>query len=536
AGGLSAASGGDDAGGSTAGGGESDAGEVTSGVGKDAAQGGAAGVTSGVNGSDAGEVTVTNGGCALPQGGVFRIHYVEDSGTTCGSIPDAVVNGEDVASGLICPGGTGTIVEDPALGGGCNVIASIKGCLASNVTGSYTGIIERVAWSVEYSSASGIAVLTIPTGNELCEGTYVVTITRVGVDGDATAVAPPGEAGVPIDANGAAPSSGVESAAAPPFDGTSGKPCSSNADCGTTGINVCSNTYSGKLASLNGVTSPQFWPTPLCMVPLPTMAGTGNCDPGGPGSLQFCDSADPRDPASPGICLPLTTPPQAGADNGFCLPHCSFAMDGSAVSGCPGKDTCVPLTLWLDPISKVVSGQGYCQGTCQADIDCSALGAGWVCQTDEGVCTRAKRVRTKAIGTACTNSGNGATPIASSDTETGACNCPYSGTTTSAFYCTSACVVGGVPCPSGYVCDALVPAAPLTFAGTAGDGRDVVLPGPTTQNPGLAGICLAACTKADAGVVDAGSQCPGSSSFPPLSTCTAPTEATGTVAGPDCLP
>src|ERR1700690_2828454 len=75
---------------------------------------------------------------------------------------------------------------------------------------------------------------------------------------------------------------GVDSGTAPAFDGTSGKPCSSNADCTTTGLNVCSNTYSGKLGTLNGLMSPQLWPTPLCMVPLPTMSGlgNGNCDPG----------------------------------------------------------------------------------------------------------------------------------------------------------------------------------------------------------------------------------------------------------------
>jgi hypothetical protein len=353
------------------------------------------------------------------------------------------------------------------------------------------------------------------------------------------------DGGTRVDSGGSSGGAIDDSMAPAPFDGTSGKPCSSNADCGTTGTNVCSNTYSGKLNTVNGVASPQLWPTPLCMVPLPTVAGVGNCDPGDVG-LQFCDSADPMDPASNGICLPITTPQQAGPTNGVCLPHCTFGADGSPAVGCPGKDTCNALTYELDLTTNMVLGHGFCQGSCQADADCSALGAGWVCQVDAGLCTKTKKLRTKAIGTSCLNSGSGATPIASSDTETGACVCPFSGTKATAFYCTSSCVVGGTSCPNGYVCDALLPGGQLMFGGA--DGGNVVLPGPPMQNPGLAGLCLAPCTNPEGGVVDAGSgdaaaadggspsACPGSSNFPPLSQCTVPTDTIGSVAGPDCLP
>ncbi len=436
-----------------------------------------------------------------------------------------VAGGQSTESGGGATGGLGAEAGGDAAGG----LSTEGGGGATGGPGAEDGGADASGLSIE-GGESGADGLTTDGG----ENDSGVTS---GVGADAAAVIPPiREAGAHFDANGNAQDSGQGGLTVAAFDGTSGKPCSSNADCGTTGINVCSNSYSGKLDMLNGVASPQFWPTPLCMVPLPTMAGAGNCDPGDPGALQFCDSADPNDPTSPGICLALTTPQQVGAGNGFCLPHCSFATDGSPPVGCPGKDTCVPLTLLFDPNTNAVSGHGYCQGTCQVDSDCSALGAGWVCQTDEGVCTKTKKARTKAIGTSCSNSGNGATPIATSDTETGACNCPYSGTPTTAFYCTSACVVGGAPCANGYVCDALVAGAPLTFAGSASDGGDLVLPGPTMQNSGLAGMCLAACTKADAGVVDAGLFCPGSSSVPPLSTCTAPAEPGGTVAGADCLP
>jgi hypothetical protein len=328
-------------------------------------------------------------------------------------------------------------------------------------------------------------------------------------------------------------------AATATFDGTSGKMCTSDADCNNgAGVNVCSNFYSGKLETLDGVSSPQFWPTPLCMVPLPTVAGVGNCDPGDPDvGLQFCDSADPTDPASPGICIPLTSPQMAGPTNGFCLPHCTFTFDGTRQMGCPGKDTCNQLNYLLDTtMNNAVTGHGFCQGTCQADTDCSALGTGWGCQTDEGVCTMGKKARTKTIGEACTNSGNGATPLATSDTATGACNCPFSGTDTTAFYCTQTCVIGGTACPAGYTCDPLVPGE-LPFFNPDG-GSDLVIPGPTVQNPGMAGYCLATCNPDGGAAPGADGGCPGTSNTPPLSNCTAPTDfdGGGTAAGPDCLP
>jgi hypothetical protein len=270
----------------------------------------------------------------------------------------------------------------------------------------------------------------------------------------------------------------------------------------------------------------------LCMLPLPSTAGVGNCDPGPDNFLAFCDSANPNDPASPGICLPLTTPQQAGPTNGFCLPHCTFGIDGSAAIGCPGKDSCNPITFSLDRANNMIGGHGYCQGTCQADADCSALGAGWVCQTDDGFCTKTKKARTKSLGAPCTNSGKGPIPLATSDSETGACNCPLSGTGATAAYCTSTCVVGGTPCPSGWVCDALEPGGSLVFPGGAADGGDLSVPPLSKQNPGLAGLCLVSCTNSDGGP----SQCPGSSNVPPLSICTARSAMSGTVAGPDCLP
>jgi hypothetical protein len=67
------------------------------------------------------------------------------------------------------------------------------------------------------------------------------------------------------------------------FDGTSGLPCSTNADCRVgrgPGINMCSNslTYTANSMIVNAL------PTPVCMVPPAT---AGNCDP-----------APPADPSS----------------------------------------------------------------------------------------------------------------------------------------------------------------------------------------------------------------------------------------------
>jgi hypothetical protein len=338
--------------------------------------------------------------------------------------------------------------------------------------------------------------------------------------------------------------SGVDAAVAP-FDGTTGQQCTSNADCkgtmpGAPGTNVCSNTYNGQFA-IGGV-NVSIWPTPVCILPLASM--TGNCDPGDGTALQFCDSADPNDPTSPGICLPRTFPPTPGQGNGDCYPACTFATDGSPAVGCQGSNACVNFTFLLNINTSAVTGFGFCEGGCQTDADCSKLGAGWGCQTDLSYCTRAKKTRTKAIGTACTNTGT------TSDTTTGACYCPFAGSSTTAFYCTQHCVVGGTPCPTGYVCETFEPAS-LVYTGIGPDGGDLTLPGPVAQGTGLRGFCLASCGGADggtgdAGAVDSGSDAEGGASTsadsggslqcPPLSTCRAPSDMNGTVAGPDCQP
>lgn len=286
------------------------------------------------------------------------------------------------------------------------------------------------------------------------------------------------------------------------FDGTSGNPCTTDADCkgrdGGSGFNACSNDAVG----LN----PGFEATPVC-VETPPSSGV-DCD---PTTVLFCDGPDAR--SSPGFCFPLTTPP--APSQGLCLPKCTFPVDGSPAVGCIGKDVCVPQVADMDPTTKSVVVVGFCQGFCETDSDCSAVGTGYACQTDTGECvlTQNKVTRTKHVGDACT---------ASTTTTTTACNCVTAG------FCTTACVVGRTPCPNGWVCDNGSSASLMFQSGTT-------VP-VTMQNPGTQGICTPPCSLADAGTVppaeagasgDAGSS--GGAPCPGTSTCQAMT-----VAGPDC--
>lgn len=270
----------------------------------------------------------------------------------------------------------------------------------------------------------------------------------------------------------------------PGYDGTSGLPCTTDADCKSVRgpqTNGCSKNF----LYLMGGASVQGLPTPVCIV-APAASG-GNCDPAPPTDptgqgLHFCDGPDA--PTSPGLCVPGTNPPSPGL--GSCLPKCGFALDGSPAAGCVGKNTCVPFGYSIDG----TAGYGFCQGTCQTDADCAALGTTFVCQIDTGACTSHRVVRTKQLGQACTVS----------DSASGACNC-LPGTASPTGYCTSACVVGGAACPNGWVCENFEP----SFA--------------TVANVGTAGLCVAPCSAPDAG------QCPASS------TC-----QNSTPVGPDCVP
>ncbi len=275
------------------------------------------------------------------------------------------------------------------------------------------------------------------------------------------------------------------------YEGSTGKACTADGDCnrdGGPGGNICSTSVSAMVTK--ATVTP--WPTPVCLLDIGQ--GTGNCDPA-PGGVSdspvFCDG-DPTDPTSPGLCVPLDSPPQSG--RGLCYPKCTFQLDGSAPAGCIGFDTCQPLEVVQDTTTNAISGFGFCFGTCQKDSDCSLVEASSTCQTDIGLCTTnmtKKVARTKQLGDACS------TATTSTDTTTGACYCDGD-STTGLGYCTSSCVVGGTACANGWVCDS-------DQSTTLDFGTGTLIP-VTMQDPGFPGFCRPACSLTDAGtpVVDAG--------------------------------
>jgi hypothetical protein len=300
-----------------------------------------------------------------------------------------------------------------------------------------------------------------------------------------------GDAGAnhrPLDAGVTSDDSGLGAAG---FDGTTGMRCTTDDDClpnGGPGINKCSIDYASRFQITNVLVD--LWATPVCIM-APDIAP---CDPdptnSNDGYPHFCDGPDA--PSSPGICIPDDpTDPHTG----FCYPQCTFAIDGSAPVGCAGTNTCNPYTFVRSLTTQTVTGFGYCAGGCQQDSDCHLLGADFVCQTDIGYCTQAKVQRTKAIGTAC------ATTATTDDSGSGACYCDED-FTTGAGFCSTSCIVGGVPCADGWVCD-LAFQSPLVFSSATATGGSISVP-VTLQNQGLPGVCRVACAIADGGVADAG--------------------------------
>ncbi len=243
-----------------------------------------------------------------------------------------------------------------------------------------------------------------------------------------------------------------------PGYGTTGQACTTTADCAQ---NQCSND----MFFTNGPIDP----TPVCLEPMFCDLGTD------PGFLQFCDSADPTDPNSPGVCLPLGSMTTGVA--GECFPKCLVPDDGSLPVGCQGLDACQIVAFGTDQTGAPL-GLGVCFGGCSKDADCPT---GSQCQADEGLCKTTVSTASKTIGQAC-STADGADA-------TFACNCNANQTTGLGF-CSSFCIVGAnspSPCPTGYVCDGDLPT-------TLTDATGATTPGFTQQNAGLAGLCLPKCT------------------------------------------
>lgn len=339
-----------------------------------------------------------------------------------------------------------------------------------------------MAWKKLLGLASSVALVSVVAvvGN----GCSSSNSAGGGGDGGGSDVVVHKDSGSSSGSSSGAGDSGDDGSSAGSFDGTTGKTCTKDADCKTAsgpGVNKCSS---------DTFQSGTLYPTPICIMPT-------NCDPGTDGNLHFCDGPD--QPSSPGVCLSTGT-----AGKGICLPQCNFKTDGSAATGCQGKDTCFT-AAFSDNGSGGVLGIGYCFGGCAADADCQN---GDKCQVNIGLCLKST-VAPQPAGQGC-----------NSTTLTGAaanaCNC-FSNTQTNLGFCANFCSIGGVTCPTGWNCETDLPT-------TLTNSADATIAGWTKQNPGMAGVCIPTC------VIDGGAQFDGGV-CPTNSKC-----QTGTVAGPDCLP
>jgi hypothetical protein len=247
-------------------------------------------------------------------------------------------------------------------------------------------------------------------------------------------------------------------------------------------------------------------PTPVCLSPAPCDLGTGL-------NITYCDGASPTDPSSPGICIPTS----AGTTglNGQCFPQCNIPLNGSAPTGCQGKDRCNLFATGTSTAGNAIA-LGYCLGGCTSTSDCPS---GSTCQKDQGLCLTTPTPATKQLGQVCT--ANDLMPTSYG------CNCFYR-PMTSLGYCSQFCITGpssSAPCPSGYVCDPQLP----TQVPSLNDAST----GFTQVNPGLAGYCLQSCATTSAG--DAGNDASIDAQVVGMCPASAACD-TQYVAGPDCVP
>lgn len=253
---------------------------------------------------------------------------------------------------------------------------------------------------------------------------------------------------------------------------TTGKACTSDSDCDVTrdGVNKCSDHLFG---------GGSYSPAPAC-VGVDCVAGDGTTPTPCDGDTGWC----------------FSTGGGGGGSGGICIGGCSFdATSGAAPKGCVVGDVCNYFAHTTDP-SGAVRGLGYCFGGCKVDSDCKVRGDR--CQIEQGLCMGRLTTFTKKLGDPCTSADAAKFPPP--------CNClaPASGN----GYCTTYCEIGGAACPSGYTCDALLPAkdpssgAPLFSAAPKG----------------LAGFCLKNCTS-DADCTALGGTCGAVAGSPGARTC-----------------
>jgi hypothetical protein len=247
------------------------------------------------------------------------------------------------------------------------------------------------------------------------------------------------------DSGKPSPVDGGDSAIPPVCDKSTGKACATDDECDTTG--------EGKGACTKGLFGgDSLYPTNNCI--------QRECDLPDPTKVTYCD-------CDTGVCL-------STGSGGICLPACQWKDDGAAPEGCEGKNACNPYAWGTDSTTMAVVGIGYCFGGCKADTDCSD---GQKCQTENGLCVKAKETFVKTLGTACTDADA---------KDPAKCNCLYAtdAAGTKSGYCSAFCTIGGPACAAGYTCDAGLPKTKIA-------DDDIVF---TKAPTGFAGNCLKDCT------------------------------------------
>lgn len=259
-----------------------------------------------------------------------------------------------------------------------------------------------------------------------------------------------------------------------PTDNTTGKQCTNDDDCDTTGnqLGHCSNALY-VVGPLN--------PTPVCVGI--DFNSVDACEPSDDTTIRFCDGPD-----NVGLCQ------KTGTNPATCDPMCQYKADGSEILKCAGKNACNAALFANGDDGKIVL-IGTCQGGCVEDADCptgskcdpvqkfctktctsdtqcrsgwSSAPANWGCDTARGACTFKT---TKATGERCTTSDE----------------CPCLKRTADADgVCTQICKTGsGETLPTGFVCDPLLPAK---------DTAGAPLWSFTTLPAGLSGYAMKKCT------------------------------------------
>ena len=111
--------------------------------------------------------------CATP-GATYLDHFAEQSGGTCGPIPDVIININK--DGTLAGSGSGTAPTCQSnSGSGCTV--KLNNCTSTN-NGVTCTITTDVTFAADGSSASGLETLSCSGSSSSCTSTYKVTATR----------------------------------------------------------------------------------------------------------------------------------------------------------------------------------------------------------------------------------------------------------------------------------------------------------------------------------------------------------------------